>query len=67
VVVKERVIKAVCVGGGVTPEPPFAGDVAILLSFGATDRYCARFGGDGVRNDPTMTRKRNAPAPGACP
>jgi hypothetical protein len=67
VVVKERVVKAMCVGTGVTLTPPFAGDVAIVLSFGTTDRYCARFGGEEVRNDPTLTRKRNAPAPGACP
>ena len=30
-------------------------------------RYCAQFGGDVSRNDGTLTKRRNAPAPGACP
>jgi len=47
--------------------PPFTGDVGIVLSLGLTDRYCAQFGGDEVRNDATLTKRKNAPAPGACP
>jgi len=67
VVVKEMVVKAVCKDGGIALQPPFIGDVGIVLSLGTTDRYCARFGGDGVKNDPAITKRRNAPAPGACP
>jgi hypothetical protein len=67
VLVKETVIKAVCRGTGITLDPPFTGDVGIILSLGTTERYCARFGGDESRNDATLTRRKNAPAPGACP
>jgi len=67
VLVKSNVIKAVCKGTGITLTPPFTGDVGIILSIGATDRYCARFGGDDTKNDATLTKRKNAPAPGACP
>lgn len=67
VVVKERVVKAVCKGAGITLTPPFTGDVGIVLSLGTAERYCAQFGGDDVRNDATLTRRKNAPAPGVCP
>jgi hypothetical protein len=67
VLVKPTVIKGVCRGTGVALTPGFSGDVGIVLSLGATDRYCARFGGDEVRNDATLTKRKNAPAPGACP
>jgi hypothetical protein len=69
VLIKERIIKATCKGDGVTLRPPFAGNVGIVLSLGVgiTDRYCAQFGGDEVRNDATLTKRRNAPAPGSCP
>jgi YVTN family beta-propeller protein len=67
VLVKEKVIKGVCKGTGVTLVPPFDGDVGIVLSLGTTDRYCARLGGDEVKNDSTLTKRKNAPAPAACP
>jgi hypothetical protein len=67
VLVKEKVIKGVCMGSGVTLAPPFTGDVGIVLSLGTTDRYCALFDGDEVKNDATLTKRKNAPAPGARP
>jgi hypothetical protein len=67
VLVKETVIKGVCKGTGVTLTPSFTGDVGIVLSLGATDRYCAQFGGDTVKSDPTIEKRKDAPAPGACP
>jgi hypothetical protein len=67
VLVKETVIKGVCRGAGMALTPPFTGDVGVILTLGGTDRYCARFGGDVVKNDPTLTKRKNAPAPGACP
>jgi hypothetical protein len=68
VLVKQTVVKGVCKGTGITLEPPFTGDVGIVLSLGTTDRYCAQIGDDDeVRNDATMTKRKNAPAPGACP
>jgi len=67
VLFKTNLIKAVCKGSGVTLVPPFSGDAGIVLSLGTTDRYCAQFGGDEVKNDATLTKRKNAPAPGACP
>jgi hypothetical protein len=66
VIVKEKVIKGVCRGSGVTLTPPFTGDVGIVLRVGTTDRYCAQFGGDEVKNDATLTKRKNAPTPAAC-
>jgi hypothetical protein len=67
VLVKTRVLKATCAGSGITLTPPFAGDIGIILSLGTTDRYCAQFGGDDVKNDTALTKRKNAPAPGGCP
>jgi hypothetical protein len=67
VLIKEKVVKGVCKGTGVTLTTPFTGDIGIVLSLGTTDRYCARFGGDEVKNDGTLTKRKGAPAPGACP
>jgi hypothetical protein len=66
VLVKARLIKAVCRGTGVTLTPPFTGDIGIALTFGTTDRYCAQFGGKSVKNDAKLTKRKKAPAPGAC-
>jgi hypothetical protein len=67
VLVKPRLIRAVCKGSGVTLVPPFAGDVGVVLDLGTTDRYCAQFDGLVVRNDADGTRRKLAPAPAACP
>jgi hypothetical protein len=45
----------------------FAGDVSVELRLGATDRYCALFGGTIVRDDLFMSLRKNAPAPVSCP
>lgn len=68
VLVKAKVVKAVCKGGGVQMVTPFNGDIGIVLDIGTdTKTYCARFGGTQVRNDGTLIKKKSAPAPGACP
>src|SRR5262245_50024819 len=52
VLVKEKVIKAVCKGADVSFALPMVGNEAIVLSIGATpDRYCAEFGGTLVKNE----------------
>jgi hypothetical protein len=70
VLVKPKLIKAVCkdgvAGGGITVSPPFAGDAGAVLAIGS-DRYCADFGGTAVKNDATQVKRKDAPAPGACP
>jgi hypothetical protein len=67
VLIKQSVIKAVCKGTGITLQPPFTGEVGIVLTLGATDRYCAEVGGMEVKNDPDGTKRKDAPAPGGCP
>jgi hypothetical protein len=67
VLVKSGVAKGVCKGDGITLAPPFMGDVGIVLTLGNAERYCGRLGGEEVRNDTALTKRKNAPAPGACP
>jgi len=68
VLVKTKVVKAVCKGAGVQLPTPFLGDVGIRLAVGTdTKNYCALFGGSSVRNDGTMTKAKSAAAPPACP
>jgi hypothetical protein len=57
VLLNEDVIKGLRKGSGITLVPSFTGDVGIVLSLGTTDRYCAQFGGDVVKNDTTLTKR----------
>jgi hypothetical protein len=68
VLVKAKVVKAVCKGPDVTLPTPFLGQVGIVLTVGTdSKRYCALFGGDETKNDGTLLKRKNADAPGACP
>ena len=65
--VKRRVVKAVCRGAGVTLRSPISGELHVVLTIGDdTDRYCATFGGDEIRNDDVMTKRVSAPPKPAC-
>jgi hypothetical protein len=64
VIVRPTVIKATCTGDAITLAPPFAGKVGVVLNLGTGDRYCAQLGGDEVKNVGTLTKRKNAPAPG---
>ncbi len=68
VLVRPKVVKAVCKGAGVQMATPFSGDVGVVLDVGTdTKRYCAQFGGTQVRNDLALLKKKAAGAPGSCP
>jgi hypothetical protein len=72
VLVKQKVVKAVCRGAGVSLVTPFVGRVGIVLTIGTEEdaeskRYCALFGGHETNNDVTLLKRANAPAPDACP
>jgi hypothetical protein len=66
VIILPRSVKAVCQGSAITIDPPFSGEVGVILTVG-TSRYCASFGGDTRRNDERRTHRRNAPPPASCP
>ena len=68
VLVKARVVKAVCKGEGVQIPTPVNGDVGVVLDIGTdTKTYCARFGGAEIRNDATLLKRKAAPTPVVCP
>jgi cysteine-rich repeat protein len=63
VLVKPKVVKAVCKGGGVTFTPPYVGDLGIELTLGTSSkRYCARFGGENTKNEAGFLKRKDAPA-----
>ena len=70
VLIKEKVLKVLCKdaasAGAITISPPFAGSAGAILSVGS-DRYCAEWGGTEVKNDGMQVKRKDAPAPGACP
>lgn len=70
VLIKPKVIKAVCKGAAITLAPPFAGelgvDLAIPAGTTAARRYCAALGGTTAKNDATQLKRTDAPAPAQC-
>ena len=67
VLLKPRLMKAVCSGSAVALAPPFVGDVAVILSVGAgRARYCATFGGTTLQNRARGARRRGAEVPLEC-
>jgi len=68
VLVKSRIVKAVCSGAGVTLDPPLAGDLGIVLTVGTnTKNYCTVFGGTTAKNvDDTLIRRNAALAACSC-
>jgi hypothetical protein len=67
VLLKPRILKALCVRTGMTLQPPFSGDLAVTLTVGTNSkRYCARLGGITVSNSPMRFKHKDAPAPGEC-
>jgi len=70
VLLKERIIKAVCKGSAVTLVTPFAASTGIRLGIpagSASLRYCATFGGEESDNSAKLTKRKDAPAPEECP
>ena len=67
VLLKPRLVKAVCKGPSVRLAPPFAGEVAVILTLGGDGaRYCATFGGATVQNRSGREHRRGAPVPAEC-
>lgn len=67
VLLKEKVIKAVCKGTDVTlTNPPFNGAAAWRIDTGGGDRYCAELGGTEIKNEVGLLKRKDAGAPGSC-
>lgn len=70
VLLKEKVIKALCQGTAVTLQPPFAGTEGVTLDIVAgmtTTEYCAELEGEEIKNTDVLMKRKNAPAPAVCP
>jgi hypothetical protein len=67
VIIKPTVMKAVCKGADVTLTVPFGGDAGIILSVGDGTRYCLRYGGEAKGDPNKLLKRKDAPAPPACP
>jgi hypothetical protein len=67
VLVKEKIVKALCKGGAIKLDPPANGPVGMFLVLGNTPKtYLALFGGDESANTASQLKRKNAPAPPAC-
>ena len=70
--IKERVIKVVCrVPLPLLSGPPLVGDLGVVLQIPAGPgpgaiRYCAEFGETVKKNDGTLYKAKDAPAPASC-
>jgi hypothetical protein len=68
VLVQAKHVNAICKGSAVNLDPPFAGEIGIVLNLGTgPKRYCASFGGTTIKNGDNRTQRRDAPPPAACP
>ena len=67
VLIKPKIVKAVCKGSAVGFTLPFDGDLGVVLTVGSAKRYCADFGGASNGNPATVFKHKAAPAPGTCP
>lgn len=67
VIVKPRIVKALCVRQGMTLQPPFTGDLAVRLTIGTNSkRYCGQLGGTLLKNTPSRLKRKDALAPPNC-
>lgn len=71
VLLKEKVIKAVCKGTAITLTTPFSGTEGVTLGLPAgsvsSTRYCAGLGGEEVKNNAKLMKRKHASAPASCP
>jgi hypothetical protein len=64
VLIKEKIVKAVCKGPAVDLDQPLDGELAVVLTTGTDSKhYCTTFGGSTVKNTASLTKRKSAPAP----
>jgi hypothetical protein len=67
VLVKEKIIKAICKGAAVDMDQPVTNTVAIALTVGTgTKAYCTQFGGTVIKNDATLLKRKDSNGIDAC-
>ena len=67
VLIKEKVVKAVCKGADVTlADTAFVGVASWRIDTGAGDRLCAELGGTTIKNQAGLLKRKDATAPGGC-
>src|SRR5262245_9726577 len=64
IVLKSQIVKVIAKDDG-TLDGPVAGAVEMFLTLGS-DTYCARFGGQNVKNTTGFVRRKDAAAPADC-
>ena len=66
VLIKTKIVKAVCKGAGVTLTTPVSAQpavVAVNLSSGPGTSYCAEFGGTEIKNTTSLMKRKDATTP----
>ena len=66
VLIKTKIVKAVCKGAGVTLSTPVSAQpavVAVNLSSGPGTSYCAEFGGTEIKNTTSLMKRKDATTP----
>jgi hypothetical protein len=68
VLIKAKVVKALCKGSDVAFTLPFEGNLGVILTVGTGPKtYCAEFGGTPKGDETEVFKRIAAPAPDACP
>jgi hypothetical protein len=64
VLVKDKIVKAICKGTAVDFDQPFEGALGVALTIGAGSKnYCTAFAGSALANLDTQLKRKDAPAP----
>ena len=64
VLIKQKIVKAVCKGPAVDFAQPLDGVLGVVLTVGSDSKhYCTTFGGTTVKNETTITKRTSASAP----
>lgn len=67
VLIKAKIIKAVCSGNLLPGDPPYANPIRFQIGADdLSDRYCAEFGGTVLKNSPAGYKSKDAPPPSVC-
>jgi hypothetical protein len=67
ILIKDKVVKAICKGPDVTlATTAFTGVASWRIDTGGGDRLCAELGGTTIKNQAGLLKRKGAPVPGGC-